>query len=229
MDKEVASLRAVEGRGMAGSQKGPGLRLLAEVPNVDYRRLIVRYPYQTDAHYAAAFQFSAQRLAYTFSGEPLDDLLLLPYLTLYRQAFELQLKWSIRKLVGLRANYFEGWADELREAVSEDRFKKELRHNLYKLLNEVKVQYAALGLPECFPRSVEKCIIMLHEADRPGTAFRYAGLLPNTQDDADFPDLAKLLDTEFDALCSVLDYAAGCCDPMPKFGDGDTDDAPDVS
>ena len=193
------------------------LRLLTSVPSKDYSRLVVRYPYQTDAQYAHAYHFAAQRLATTFGGEPIDDLLLLPFLTLYRQAFELQLKNTIRSLVGLRIRYVEGRTAELLEAVSEERFRKELGHNLYKLLNEAKKHFTILDLPDAFPESVEQLIVKLHEADRAGTAFRYAGLLPETQEHADFPNLAAMLDREFEMLCVVTDYAEGLYEPMPTL------------
>lgn len=193
------------------------LRLLTSVPSKDYSRLVVRYPYQTDAQYAHAYHFAAQRLATTFGGEPIDDLLLLPFLTLYRQAFELQLKNTIRSLVSLRANYLVGWTDDLTEAISEERFRKELGHNLYKLLNEAKKHFTILDLPDAFPESVEQLIVKLHEADQAGTAFRYAGLLPDTQEYADFPDLASLLNDDFEMLSVVIDYAEGCYQAMPTL------------
>lgn len=197
------------------------IRLLTSLPNKDYSRLVVRYPYQTDEEYAHAYHFSANRLASTFGGEPIDDLLLLPFLTLYRHAFELQLKNTIRSLVRLRATYLEGWTSELTDAVSEERFMKrdQLGHNLYRLLNDVQQHFAALGLPEKFPKSVEAIIAKLHEADQAGTAFRYAGLLPNTQERVDFPDLVEMLDQEFGVLCVVTDYAEGYYDPMPTLRD----------
>ncbi len=199
------------------SKNQPPLRLLTSVPSKDYSRLVVRYPYQTDAQYAHAYHFAAQRLATTFGGEPIDDLLLLPFLTLYRQAFELQLKNTIRSLVGLRIRYVEGRTTELLEAISEERFKDDLGHNLHRLLNEAKKHFDALDLPESFPESVEGMVAKLHEADRAGTAFRYAGLLPETQEYADFPDLAAMLDQEFEMLCAVTDYAEGLYDPMPTL------------
>lgn len=203
---------------MAKPNKGQApLRLLTSVPTKDYSRLVVRYPYQTDTQYAHSYHFAAQRLATTFRGQPEDDLLLLPFLTLYRQAFELQLKNTVRSLVGLRRRYLEGWTAELAEAVSEKRFKDDLGHNLYGLLNEAKKHFEALDLPEDFPRSVEGMIAKLHEADKAGTAFRYAGLLPETQEHADFPDLAGMLDREFEMLCVVVDWAESLYEPMPTL------------
>lgn len=51
--------------------------------------------------------------------------------------------------------------------------------------------------PESFPKDVEKLIIMMHDADKAGTAFLYAGQLPEVQEHADFADLADLLNEVF--------------------------------
>ncbi|WP_339619456.1 hypothetical protein [uncultured Salinibacterium sp.] len=195
------------------------LRLLSSVPNKVYDRLVVRYPFQTDRDYAAAFHFSAKRLAETFTGNPEDDFLLLPFLTLYRQAFELELKNTIKALIKTRMIYVDGKTAELEAAIKKDRFKEDFGHNLYKLLNEAKKHYAALVVPQEFPKDVEKLIIMMHEADKAGTAFRYSGQLPNVQELADFPDLAALLDDQFTMLTVVEDYVDGLYSAGPTLKD----------
>lgn len=194
------------------------LRLLESVPNKVYSRLIVRYPYQTNRDYALSYRFAAKRLAGTFTGDTIDDLILLPFLTLYRQAFELELKNLIQFLVITRMTYVEGRTSELEQARSDERFK-ELGHNLHKLLNEAKKHYDAIDLDESFPPEVEKLIAMLHEADKSGTAFRYAGQLPNTQEHADFPDLAALLDQQYDNLTVITDYVDGLYSAGPTLNE----------
>lgn len=188
------------------------------MPNKVYSRLIVRYPYQTNRDYALSYRFAAKRLAETFTGDTTDDLILLPFLTLYRQAFELELKNLIQFLVSTRMTYVEGRTSELEQARSDERFK-ELGHNLHKLLNEAKKHYDALDLDESFPPEVEKLIAMLHEADKSGTAFRYAGQLPNTQEHADFPDLAALLDQQYDNLTVITDYVDGLYSAGPTLNE----------
>ena len=200
------------------STRSKPLRLLESVPNKVYSRLIVRYPYQTNRDYALSYRFAAKRLAETFTGDTIDDLILLPFLTLYRQAFELELKNLIQFLVSTRMTYVEGRTSELEQARSDERFK-ELGHNLHKLLNEVKKHYDALDLDESFPPEVEKLIAMLHEADKSGTAFRYAGQLPNTQEHADFPDLAALLDQQYDNLTVITDYVDGLYSAGPTLNE----------
>jgi hypothetical protein len=63
--------------------------LFAKVPTTEYNRLIVRYPYQNDSDYAMAYHEAGNRLASTYKGQPIDDTMLLPFLNLCRQAFEL--------------------------------------------------------------------------------------------------------------------------------------------
>jgi hypothetical protein len=204
---------------MANKPAARPLRLLTSVPNKVYDRLIVRYPFQTDRDYAAAYHFSAKRLAETFTGNPEDDFLLLPFLTLYRQAFELELKNTIKFLIKTRMVYVDGKTSELQSAIKDERIKDDFGHNLYKLLNEARKHYDALGLPESFPKDVEKLIIMLHDADNAGTAFRYAGQLPDVQEHADFHDLATLLDDQFTMLAVVEDYVDGLYSAGPTLDD----------
>jgi hypothetical protein len=202
----------------SAQQNNPAVSpLLKAVPGKIYRRLIVRYPFQTDADFANAYHFSAKRLAETFTGQPVDDLLLLPFLNLYRQAFELGLKNTIKAFVRIRIIYVEGRTAELVGAASEDVLKRRLGHNLHKLLNEAKKQYLALDVPEDFPETVERLTMMLHHTDGRGTAFRYAGELPEIQEDADFPDLAKLLDEQFLLLSVLEDYVDGVFSAMPTL------------
>ncbi|TDE88176.1 hypothetical protein EXU48_23945 [Occultella glacieicola] len=200
---------------MSSPQSKP-LRLLA-IPAKMYSRSVVRYPYQTNSDYAHAYHFAAKRLAGTFSSQPEDDLILLPFLLLYRHAYELRLKSLIQFLVQTRMTYREGVTPELTEAGSDERLKQEFEHRLYQLLNESKTHYAALNLPDAFPPAVETVIAMLHEADGTGQAFRYAGQLPETQEHTDFPDLAKLLDEQYNTLSVVEDYVEGCYLPMPTL------------
>lgn len=201
---------------MSNPQPRP-LRLLTSVPAKIYARAIVRYPHQTLSDYALAYHSSAKRLATTFSSRPEDDLILVPFLLLYRHAYELQLKSLIQFLVRTRMTYMDGVTAELEEAGSEERLKEKFEHHLYPLLREVQKHYTALNLPEPFPSKVEGVVAMLHEADHNGQAFRYSGNLPTTQEHADFPDLADLLDEQYVRLSLVADYVDGCYSPVPTL------------
>lgn len=185
------------------------LRLLESVPNKVHNRLVVRYPHQTDCDSAFSYRFAAKRLAETLVGEAIDDLILLPFLMLYRHAFELELKNLVRSLVNTRITYVDARTVELEQALSNERFTSQLGHNLHKVLNEANKHYKSLDLDEPFPKDLEMVIGMLHEADSSGTAFRYAGQLPDTQEAADFPDLAALLDQQYDSLVALTDLVDG--------------------
>jgi len=177
------------------------------VPSKVYNRLIVRYPYQTDRDYAFIYHEAANRLASTYTGEPIDDTILIPFLMLYRQAFELKLKNFIRYLAGIRRRYYEPANSELDpRTIDKKLLSNKFGHNLAKLLNELLKHYESLDLPEGFPESVKKLVWMMHDADNHGTAFRYAGQMPESQDSADFPDLVEMLDTEFQLLSAGEDW-----------------------
>lgn len=194
--------------------------LFAKVPGVQYDRLIFRFPYQGDAMLAMSYHEAAKRLAHSHRGQPIDDTILLPFLTLYRQAFELRLKEMIRSFASLRRRYDGPDDPELQPQAIEKRLRnpRVLGHNLEALLNEMLEHAGSLESAGDFPDSTRELVMLLHEADSSGTAFRYSGQLPDIQESLDFPNLAALLDGEFTMLGGVEDaltemYAAG---PQPE-------------
>jgi len=99
---EPADGSRTDGAPKRPAPSGKPLRLLQAVPNRVYNRLIARYPYRTDRDYAFFYHEAANRLASTYTGKTIDDTILIPFLMLYRHAFELQLKNCIRYLAGNR-------------------------------------------------------------------------------------------------------------------------------
>lgn len=191
---------------MGKDKKAKAPRIFSQQPSGGMSDLVVYYPGQNDTEYALAYHDAAMRLASTFKGRAKDDLLLLPFLTLFRQAFELQLKINIKELVTLRIEFLDGNAPELECERSVDKFK-ELGHNLRKILNKSVVHYGSLHLPEPFPDSVKDTIRGFHEADKGGTAFRYAGQLHGDEERINFPRFANQLNQEFILLESIPAYA----------------------
>jgi hypothetical protein len=194
--------------------------LFKRFPNTEYRRLIVRHPYEDDSVLAMAYHEAAVRLASTYRGQADDDLILLPFLMLYRQAIELQLKVMIRSFTSLRRRFHDRENPNLRR----EGIDKQLRnpqifgHNLEALMNGVLEHYHALEFDEDFPTSTEQLVRLLHEVDNSGTAFRYAGKLRDTEDRLGFLDFAALFDSEFCTLGAAQDfveeaYSAG---PQPE-------------
>lgn len=204
---------------MSSPKKTNPTKLLSSSPAMAYRSQIVRYPYEDSGRVALSYRQAADRLASTFEGNPEDDSLLLPYLSLTRQAFELELKHLIATLASYRQVYVEGVTPELTLAQDPEHLRVTYGHNLHKLLTEVERQYAALKLPSVFPASIRKVIQAFHEDDKAGVAFRYAGQLPEVQEHADFPTLHKLLTEAYDDLSLLEDYVDGTLSPGPTLHD----------
>lgn len=200
-------------------QKPKPTRLLSSVPNKVYERLIVSYPYRQTSDFAYFYQESAKRLASTYRGRAEDDVILLPFLFLYRQAFELQLKNIVAFLAQTRITYVDGPSHDLGQLIDPDYLKRTYGHSLHKLLQEAKKQYAALGMDEPFPENVEKFVMMLHEDDGSGMAFRYAGQLPNVQEHADLPDLVALFEDTYLMLSMVVDGVDGVMSAAPTLNE----------
>jgi hypothetical protein len=97
-------------------------KLLEAAPATDYDRLIVKAPYETDRHFAVFYRESANRLAATFSGNSEDDMILLPYLGLYLQAYELAVKSFIRDLAKERRRLVDSGNPDLHPDKIEKRF-----------------------------------------------------------------------------------------------------------
>ena len=182
------------------------MRIFSQSTSDGMPDLVVYYPGQSGKEYVLAYYDAAMRLASTFKGQANDDLVLLPFLTLFRHAFELQLKITIKDLVALRIEFGEGLAADL-DSDRSDEALKAMGHNLHKLLNIVEIHYEGLKLPQPFPESVKSIIMKIHEADHDGTAFRYSGLLGGVQERIDFPGFADRLSKEFILLESISEYA----------------------
>lgn len=185
------------------------VRLLASFPSSMYGDMVVRYPYQEVSDYAYAYHESAKRLASTFSGRTEDDTILIPFLMLYRHAYELCLKHLAAYLAGVRRRYREPFTADLEPAKMQKRLRFEHGHRLAPLLAEVQEHFAALSLPSDFPASVVETIDLLHEADGTGMRFRYAHQLPDTQEHMNFLALAAVLDDQLETLATIEDYVDG--------------------
>jgi hypothetical protein len=126
----------------------------------------------------------------------------------------------IRSFSSLRRRFHEPNNPDLDSEVIGKRLRNSrvLGHNLEALLVELLAHYHALEFQEEFPASTKELVELLDDADNSGTAFRYAGQLPDTQESLDFPDLVALLDNQFTMLGAVEDsitemYAAT---PQPE-------------
>ncbi|MDQ0260490.1 hypothetical protein J2W20_002394 [Sinomonas atrocyanea] len=186
-------------------------QLLEAVPETSYRRLVVKASNETDRHLAAFYAEAAERLAGTFKGQPADDMILLPFLTLYRQAYELELKSIIRDWTRLRRELADANDPFLDRENVNKRLRLKHRHNLDALLAEARSHFNELDerfdLRAEFPEQVVRVIGLLHEADESGTTFRYVSdHHPSQEERIDFPNLVRMLKQAFDILGAVEDY-----------------------
>ena len=195
------------------------LRLTQKLTTLDQRRLIVLRPYQNDRDYANAYFNSAERLAATFTSEPIDDLILIPFLMLFRHGMELQLKNAVRELISLRKTYLGHSGERLEWDALSERLVGKHSHRLEPVLNEVREHWDALDVSEDFPNDVVELVTMLHEADKSGQAFRYAGALTEHAAYIDFPALVEFLVDRKGRLYAAIDYITEGYYAMPTLDD----------
>jgi hypothetical protein len=148
---------------------------------------------------------AARRLRDSYSAEPWDDVILLPFMFVWRQAIELALKDNIRHLAELRR---QGGASDpnLARTNVKNRLRNKLGHNLEKLIDEHQLHVAALGLQE-IPDDVLETLRLLAALDNGGTGFRYAGILRAPSADINFETISTALDDSFQLLRLVIDAA----------------------
>lgn len=180
----------------------PPTDFFGQFPAAGTEGLIVRRPMPDLAALAYGYAEAADRLASTHKGRAPDDVILLPYLYLYRHACELTLKSAI-----LRATYVRrvrGDADDsLQVTAVVERLKANLRHRLVALMDELDTHMLALGV-ERLPKSTRKVLQDLAALDPKGESFRYAEGLPDRQDYMDFTKLSVTVEDGYQvASCAV--------------------------
>lgn len=153
---------------------------------------------------AVGYLDAARRLRDSYKSRPWDDVILLPYLFVCRQAIELQLKSNIRELATLRRSKGDSETSITAESVDERMIK--IGHRLSKLINEHDEHSAQLMLQE-IPVDVRSTLIMLANLDNRGTGFRYSGVLEAPSANLNFRSLGDALDEAFNTLSSVIDAA----------------------
>ncbi|MDP3890496.1 hypothetical protein [Nocardioides sp.] len=167
-------------------------------PATSHDRLIVRYPDNVTS-VVYCFAEAAERLADSHRGQAPDDTILLPFLYLYRHAFELNLKRCIETAAATRV--LGGDADPALEATEvRRRLQHDHGHRIMALFEELDSHLVALGL-EAMPAKSRKLHTLLSNTDPRGESFRYPSSLPGdlgaSQDYIDFIALRKTLKDGF--------------------------------
>lgn len=148
---------------------------------------------------------AARRLRASYTAEPWDDVILLPFMFVWRQAIELALKDNIRDLAEMRRQSDETHPFLARDAVAK-RLRYDIGHDLEKLIEEHQAHIGALGL-EAIPDPVLETLRLLAALDNSGTGFRYAGTLRADSANINFETIGAALDNAYRLLEVVVDAA----------------------
>jgi len=191
---------------MIGAMDKPADDLFTEHETPTMRNLIQYSPALMNPHMvAASYADAALRLARSYTGQPWDDVMLLPSMFLWRQAIELEIKRTIKRLTELRVENGETSSELMPKAVSR-RLQFKIGHDLRGLLAELEEDIDALTL-QPLPAPVTKTLLLLAELDNGGTSFRYPYLLQTEGRNLDFASLTESLSDAFDLLSVVIDAA----------------------
>ena len=205
---------------MGGVTGGPDMQWLFSVARANGQSdLVVSYGSTTSAQLAVGFEEAAARLAGTAKGAPLDDIVLMPYLLLMRQSYELELKSAINEFAGVYRRHFDGNTEEWARTAVEARLKNELGHRLLQLYREMERIWNLLDLPERPLPDIAKTVDMFHQLDPHGVALRYAARIHKTQQSISFRDLHSVLADGLSSLRACVDYVVVGCAAVPTVDD----------
>lgn len=172
-------------------------RIFTNFPSSGFKSSVVHNA-DLDLH-AVEFGYvtAAQRLGESMKEHsPIDDLVLIPFMFLWRHAVELTLKNQLRSAIAI---YSFINVDEAKADLERVKSLLERKHNLSQLFNELKIQFDKLDLP-WHENSDIRIFHMLADSDTNGQAFRYAGDAKNDQSHIDFDKLAEALDKQYTHL-----------------------------
>ena len=171
--------------------------IFRKFPSSNYKSSVVHHAHLNLEGIELGYAEAARRIANSMNGQgSFDDLVLIPFMFLWRHAIELTLKVQIRHALALRAwTDLEGASSELK------RLESDLgsNHNLQKLSQELANQFSVLGLSS-LPAKTQKSLAWLAQSDPTGQAFRYAGNGDNDQSHIDFPALSKEIESVYEMV-----------------------------
>lgn len=206
--------------------KNPGNSTLRKL-NKDYgsksmESLVQLNPYEDMGYYSSHYRHSADRLVKTHQGDPEDDEILMPFLTLYRQAYELLLKDLALCIAAHQRRFGNSSLEYSREAM-EVRIgpgKKNFGHHLNRSFDWVSEELERLKLSnEELPPELAKAVDLLHDIDPSGTNFRYPDPMLNEPLNVDIHKLQSVLAIGLDWLWAVYDHTDEMMKAAPSISD----------
>lgn len=176
--------------------------IFRKFPSTDPKTAVVHFARLELTGIELGYAAAARRIAKSVNGsEALDDLVLIPFMYLWRHAIELTLKGQILHALKLRSvTDFDGAKAELERL---DGLLKR-KHNLQQLAQELAALFRFLGL-EPLPADTQRRLAWLAQSDQSGQAFRYAGEANNDQSYIDFPKLAEAVEDIYEMVSSGAD------------------------
>ena len=207
---------------MNGKQGNSTLRKL----NKEYRctnpkSLVQLNPFEDMTYYASHYQHCADRLVKSHVGHAYDDEILMPVLTLYRQAYELQIK-DLALCIGVHRRRLGGSASNYSAAAMEFRIgpgKNSFGHSLRRSFSWVTQELEQLSLSdEELPQELINAVELLHGIDPWGTKFRYPDPELSEPLNVDIRKLQSVLATGFNWLQAVYDHTDETLRAVPSDG-----------
>ncbi|HBV09075.1 hypothetical protein ACFO7V_01675 [Glutamicibacter bergerei] len=177
-------------------------RIFEMFPSQNYWDSVVHFAHLDLDAIELGYAEAAKRIANSVSGkEAYDDLVLIPFMFLWRHAIELSLKNQIREALTLKS-----WTDATGATADLQRLTPILnsKHNLKVLFDELQDLFAWHNLDK-FPDEARKTLVWLADSDPTGQAFRYAGSADNDQSHVDFPGLSTGLESTYRLISAGAD------------------------
>lgn len=197
-------------------------RLNKSYGSTDINTLVQLQPFEGMGHYSSHYRRSADRLMASYSGQPQDDEILMPFLTLYRQAYELLLKDLALCLAKHHVRLGSESPDYSRKSmdVRIGPGKGNFGHNLFRSFAWVSREIEQLGLTdEKLPRGLTLAVDLLHNIDPSGTTFRYPEPGLKQTLNIDIYKLRTDLSEGIDWLWAVYDHADEMLSAAPSASD----------
>lgn len=186
------------------------------------KTLVQLNPYEGMGDYGSHYRHCADRLVESHQGNPQDDAILMPFLTLYRQAYELLLK-DLALCIAAHQRRFGNPSLEYSKAAMEARIgpgEKNFGHKLKKSFAWVSGEIEQLKLSaEDLPPELSKAVDLLHDIDPSGTNFRYPDPELREPLNVDIYKLQSVLGAGIDWLWAVYDHTDESLGAAPSLSD----------
>lgn len=214
----------VRNLGAMNQQQGSStlMKLARNYGSTSMKTLVQLNPFEGMGHYANHYRECADRLVESHRGRPQDDSVLMPFLTLYRQAYELLLKDLALCIAAHQFRFGNTASDYSRESMQAriGPGKDNWGHSLHRSFKWVSNEIEQLDLSDDeLPQELKSAVDLLHDVDPSGTAFRYPDPKLTEPLNIDIYKLQNELSTGFHWLEAVYSFVDETLSVAPSDGD----------